>query len=279
MQKRTTTTILTLVTIASVIAALYFGVQNMKIKNIQKTKLKAEDAEVNFEQQKTVSSIDSLLMQGNYKKALSLSRDLKASGNMNIDPALNLRFKIAKDFIELSKRTSIAEAKKDNNKLLDSTKKLSGAIVNDTRTQLELKQAKLEIKKLKNRLTRTSASDYITFKTSKGTSLHYVGNVENGKANGYGIAILETGSRYEGQWKDNLRHGQGKFYWNDGEDYEGEYRNDMREGFGIYHWGNGEKYVGEWKNDRRNGEGEFYNKRGKLKTKGIWEDDELVEEN
>ncbi|MEL6306466.1 MAG: response regulator, partial [Bacteroidota bacterium] len=31
-----------------------------------------------------------------------------------------------------------------------------------------------------------------------------------------GVALLSTGSRYEGQWKNNQRHGQGTFYWPDG---------------------------------------------------------------
>ncbi|WP_218648146.1 MORN repeat-containing protein [Winogradskyella forsetii] len=279
MQNRKSTRVLIVIAIVSVAAAFYFGIQNFKINKAQSAKLEASDDKGNVEKEKTVARIDSLLLKGDYTKALNLSKELKTSKAINIQSELDLRIKIAKDFVELSKRNKKIEIKNVNKDSIHSTEKTSIMSEDNSRTTLELQKAKQEITKLRNQLSHTSANNYITFKTSKGTNLHYVGNVKNGKANGYGIAILDTGSRYEGQWKDNLRHGEGKFYWNDGEDYVGDYRNDMREGFGTYHWSNGEKYVGEWKNDRRNGKGEFYNKRGKLKTIGVWKDDELVEEN
>nr|WP_262895559.1 hypothetical protein [Galbibacter mesophilus] len=139
-----------------------------------------------------------------------------------------------------------------------------------------LEKNKLQLSRLKKQLREKSFGEYLTFKSKKGNRLFYVGKVENHKANGFGIAILDTGSRYEGEWKDNMRHGEGSFYWIDGERYEGEYKNDERSGMGVYYWPNGDKYVGEWKEDVRDGQGTFYNAEGEVYAKGIWKDDKLV---
>ena len=136
----------------------------------------------------------------------------------------------------------------------------------------------MQLKSIKQQMITKNFGEYITFKSSKGNRLHYVGQVKNKKANGYGIAILDSGSRYEGDWKDNKRHGEGVFYWIDGQHYEGSYVDDLRSGKGTYYWINGEKYVGQWENDMRNGSGTFYGKDGNILTKGVWENDELMSE-
>ena len=139
-----------------------------------------------------------------------------------------------------------------------------------------LEKANIQLRNLRNQLKEKVFGEYLTFKSAKGSLMHYVGQVKNGKANGYGIALLDTGSRYEGQWQNNQRHGEGKFYWSDNDYYEGNYEDGQRNGFGIYHWHNGDKYEGQWKNDKRNGKGDFYGKDGK-DVKGNWKDDKLVD--
>ena len=139
-----------------------------------------------------------------------------------------------------------------------------------------LEKAKVQLSRLKRLIASKENGEYLTFTTPKGTHLHYVGQVEKGKANGYGVAILATGSRYQGYWADNLKEGEGSFYWADGEYYVGQYQNDLRNGVGTYYWPNGEKYVGEWKDDKRYGEGAFYAKDGTLLAKGTWKNDKLI---
>ena len=139
-----------------------------------------------------------------------------------------------------------------------------------------LKKTNIQLENIKKQYTKKSFGQYLTFKSGKGTSIHYVGEVKNGKANGNGIALLSSGSRYEGNWKDNLWHGKGSFFWPDGDKYVGDYKENKRTGKGTYYWHNGDKYVGEWKNDKRDGEGTFYNNDGKIVI-GIWSLDELVE--
>ena len=141
-----------------------------------------------------------------------------------------------------------------------------------------LRKAELRVRNLERRLaTRTSDSNYLTFDTRKGNTVYYVGGVRRGKAYGRGVALLSTGSRYEGEWQNNRKHGTGEFFWPDGARYEGEYENDERSGRGTYHFPKGDMFVGEWRDDLRNGEGVFYDKSGKVVARGVWKDDELVE--
>jgi len=109
--------------------------------------------------------------------------------------------------------------------------------------------------------------------SSKGVPFQYVGMVKECKANGYGVAIYDSGSIYKGEWKDNLKHGYGVYTWKDGESYEGFYVENKREGLGTYRWKNGEYYQGYWENDMRHGDGTIFKKNGKIKVQGIFEKD------
>lgn len=140
--------------------------------------------------------------------------------------------------------------------------------------QLEDSRQALEI--LNVQLEATSRdTDVLELKSAKGASLTYVGKVKNGKANGFGVALYESGSTYEGEWKNDMRDGYGKFRWSDGEWYEGNYKEDKREGFGVYTWKNGERYEGAWVHDSRNGHGRVLKKSGELKKEGNWIDDDF----
>lgn len=132
---------------------------------------------------------------------------------------------------------------------------------------------KNELKSKANELKKQEKVKVISFAGVKGSTIHYMGEVENGKANGGGIGIWTTGSVYRGEWKDNLRHGKGAFEWADGERYEGDYIEGRREGDGVYYWPSGERYEGQWKNDRRTGSGILYDLDGNIRYDGMWKDD------
>ena len=221
---------------------------------------------------KDLKMVDSLILSQQYDKAAELSRELRTkSSNSSLKP-LELRYQLVNALVE--KENKIQEIQQSQSQ--DSIRVDESDEGKDS-TSVALREARKNIKQLQSKLEAKPTTEYLDFKTTRGTELHYVGAVKDGKANGYGIAILDSGSRYEGFWKDNMRHGMGEFLWDDGERYVGEYLNDMRHGTGTYYWGNGSKYVGEWKNDGRNGKGKFYNRRGKLKDSGVWKNDELVE--
>ncbi|MEM6525133.1 MAG: hypothetical protein AAF693_15120 [Bacteroidota bacterium] len=139
-----------------------------------------------------------------------------------------------------------------------------------------LDKALLRLEKVNNQLKERSFGEYLEFNSTKGNVIYYVGQVKRGKANGRGVGLFNTGSRYEGNWKNNLRNGEGTFFWPDGQYYVGDYVNDKRQGTGTYYWPNGDRFVGDWKNDHRNGQGTFYNREGKVIASGLWANDELI---
>ena len=262
--------------------ALYFFWQTQSIKKDFETyrEVNAQDSTDIFIEE--LKSIDSLLFEGNYDEAASLYEQ-KLN---NVPDTLKNWLTNRLDFLDQFKKykRQATAARNDAGKTeqdpanLPVEMPLEGARKMDS-ILFVLKKSRLKIQNLQRQLEQKAAGEYLTFRSSKGSKVHYVGQVKNNKAHGEGLALLETGSRYEGDWKENQRHGEGAFYWPDGEYYIGEYRNDKREGMGKYYWPNGEKYVGEWADDKRNGKGTFYNEEGEIVTSGIWQNDELVQEN
>ncbi len=221
--------------------------------------------------------VDSLLLSGAYEKALEISEQFHEDSLYISDPNFLIKNKMTQEILALNKKVEHYQILKSHNKSpeINFNTSASKDLTKDS-LAIALKASNTELENLKSQLGKNKSDETkLEFKTSKGTSLYYVGDVKNHKANGYGVAVLESGSRYEGFWKNNMRHGKGHFFWNDGQHYNGDYKKDKRNGFGIYYWENGDRYEGEWKDDKRNGKGKFYNKKGKLKAEGVWKNDKL----
>lgn len=267
-----------LLAIASVLAIYFFYKYQSTSSEFESFKIESKKAAQN-ETLASISSIDSLLFEGRYDEALRAYQRLNENSGSSAAEVLSPRMKFLRQLIKA----------RDSKATFVDTTKVSKSDSNEVRraTPLEIRQfdslnfalskAQLQIENLKNQLQQTSKGSYLTFTSSKGREMYYVGEVRNNKANGKGVALLKSGSRYEGDWVDNQRHGKGKFFWPDGEVYDGEYLNDKRHGLGTYLWPNGEKYYGQWANDQRSGKGVFYGKEGDIIAKGIWKNDELVE--
>ncbi len=273
MKKRTVLgVVLLLIAVAS---SLYLAYRNAQLEDELEEKTVGNVVSVDSAYTQEVKKIDSLLYAGDYQAAAEGYENI-GSVNQDTDLDLELRRKVASNFLALSKR---AQNSSTSPSLSTASSEDSNLDMRDADSlRFELEKANLRLGKVQSELRRRSFGQYLNFESSKGNQMHYVGQVKQGKANGEGIAILDTGSLYEGQWKDNMRHGQGKFFWSDGQYYVGNYENDKRSGEGTYFWSNGDKYVGEWENDKRNGYGKFYNKAKELIASGIWKEDELVEE-
>ena len=265
------------------IASFYF----LKHRQIRQRLDVIEKEQTAFQQQRALQEqllqIDSMLVAGeNYQEALqAYSTQLNAPIEDDF-MGIELRVALTKKLQQLHYQNAMYEHGNASEPLLDS---LAAANAEMTMAKQQvrmdsigfaLEKAKVQLARMKQQLGKSASGTYLTFSTSKGTTLHYVGAVKEGKANGYGVAILSSGSRYEGQWKDNHRHGEGNFYWPDGERYEGSFKNDKRSGNGTYYWPNGERFVGLWEDDARTGEGVFYGKKGDVVASGLWEGDELV---
>ncbi|MBW1296447.1 MORN repeat-containing protein [Aquimarina litoralis] len=223
--------------------------------------------------------IDSLLIKGKYASALKAYKQKMTVTEENVP--IKLRVQIAQRFLELSE-LNIVQDSSSLEEELESKIVTSTVAPNEIRKydslSFVLAKVKAQLNRMKKKQQKKSYGEYLTFTNRKKHKVHYVGQVKNEKASGYGIAFFDTGSRYEGEWKENLRHGEGAFYWTDGQSYVGQYLNDRRNGNGTYAWPNGEKYVGQWKDDQRNGKGIFYGKNNKVITEGVWENDKLVKE-
>lgn len=171
--------------------------------------------------------------------------------------------------------------------ITDSLSLLSDNILllneNITSADEELEWYKLRIQELNDSLHTVFATltdiqsvmEVIKITNAKGNYFWYLGQKNNGKAEGFGVALWPNGSTYKGYWKANQRHGMGTHIWQDGERYEGEFVEDRREGLGKYFWTNGEVYNGEWKDNKRNGQGLVSNANGKVLFEGIWVNDKL----
>ncbi|NDV14852.1 hypothetical protein GO009_02345 [Muricauda sp. TY007] len=227
-----------------------------------------------------LTEIDSLLLQGDYNTAIdsyNAAMNFKEENNRVIPLRIALAEKL---------RNTNTGVYAVQNSTVDEQDTLPASGWNEELAvrkydslSFSLKKTKVQLARLKKQLQQKSFGEYLTFKSKKGSQMHYIGQVKDGKAHGFGVALLDTGSRYEGEWQNNQRHGEGTFYWPDGEYYVGNYKNDKRSGFGSYHWPNGEKYTGEWEDDKRSGTGKFYDAEGDVVAGGEWNDDKLVEVN
>jgi hypothetical protein len=94
---------------------------------------------------------------------------------------------------------------------------------------------------------RRRGSGQLTF--GNGT---FEGQIENGKADGYGAWTHPDGTKYIGEWKEGKRNGEG-----------------------ISESSGGEKYLGDWTDDKRNGQGTLTKPDGTQQS-GVWKDDVFV---
>lgn len=264
------------------LACFYFFQTKSLKKQLQHEIAQQNELMVNNQERQELMQIDALVVdEENYTKALEAYQEKYREHDPNTELELKLRISLTEQLLRLRERPQPDTSAFSQQKTLDSLKAL--ALVAPKEIQqydslnFALEKTKVQLTRLRHQLKQRSLGEYLTFTNAKGSLVHYVGQVKNDKANGYGVAILSTGSRYEGEWKNNQRHGEGSFFWPDGEYYAGHYFNDRRSGEGTYHWPNGEKFVGLWKDDERTGEGAFYGKKGDVVASGVWQDDELVQ--
>jgi hypothetical protein len=108
-----------------------------------------------------------------------------------------------------------------------------------------------------------------------GVKWDYEGEMVNGMANEFGVAVAADRTRYEGQYKDDKKHGYGKMLFLsapfEDDRYEGEYQDDKRNGQGKYFYSSGNHYEGEFRDDKRNGQGKYFFANGD-RAEGEWRD-------
>lgn len=138
------------------------------------------------------------------------------------------------------------------------------------------------LKKCENKEFRDNCIDLEKF--PDGTT--YYGEFSNNIREGYGIAIFNDESRYEGIFKNGWRfsgtqkyknggtytgsfkngaiHGYGKYLFPDGTLYEGEFQNGNYSGKATIKYASGDIYIGDLKDLKFDGEGEYSSKNGQI---------------
>jgi len=87
----------------------------------------------------------------------------------------------------------------------------------------------------------------------------YIGELTDGKRNGYGILLYANGNRYLGEFEDNHFCGEGIFYFKNGDLFQGVFSQSLLNGLGRYKSKDGYEYYGYWLNGSKNGWGRMRN--------------------
>ncbi|WP_052444832.1 MORN repeat-containing protein [Flammeovirga sp. OC4] len=176
------------------------------------------------------------------------------------------------------KEIHIKNLKKNQEYLYDSIKfyKKNNQVLAKRKGDLEenIEHNQKEIKNLKKELIlKEKEINRLEIVNHDGAEIKYIGEVLDGKANGFGYAVFEKKGFYEGYWENNSRNGQGQYTWENGDRYEGNFKNGTREGFGVYYFESGERYEGFWSGNLREGFGVIFDKEDKKIFEGIWKKD------
>ena len=229
MNKHKTAIILIVVLIGS--ASYHFHQKNAM--NELKTKLENVESNINqrieseLEIEKKKNSIIDLVLSNNYQEAIALIDSLNKNDSSVILTKLKSnvltfveQFKeqkgltqqnrllygqieqfseslLVKDDSVTSLAVNVELLQKQLNALSDSYNKVE----NDLRSQIREEQEKYE--------KALSSRSVLRFRTTGNKDIVYFGETQDGKANGYGIALWTDGSTYEGFWQNNMRNGTG----------------------------------------------------------------------
>jgi hypothetical protein len=109
------------------------------------------------------------------------------------------------------------------------------------------------------------------------TGSRYEGDWRNDLQNGRGLMVFGDGTRYEGDFVDGHLTGRGRYdYVAIGEHYEGEVADGRPHGRGTYTWKSGDRYEGDWRQGRKHGQGRYSWTDGSY-WEGEYQDDERTE--
>ena len=85
----------------------------------------------------------------------------------------------------------------------------------------------------------------------------YIGQIKNGKKNGYGTLKVPNYCTYHGYFNDDKYEGHGAIEYNDGWEHVGKFKNGKAEGYGIVYHSDGREYSGNFCNHQLEGDGYF----------------------
>ena len=92
-------------------------------------------------------------------------------------------------------------------------------------------------------------------KYKSGNAIRYVGSFLNGMYNGKGTMFFKEGAFLTGEWKNGKLNGKGSFLTETGILYIGEFVNGVKQGKGILFYKDNGMIMGNFSNDKLNGRG------------------------
>jgi len=238
-----------------------------------------------------LAAADSLLLAGEIDQARAAYTRLRQQPGQELNQLVQRRMRQVDRWQQMKRQLdqyagqgpdrALAEQVQAQRQQLDSLRAQADAAqrrqthqVDSMRFALEKAQMRNEV--LEQQVATLADERYLTFANEQGETVHYVGEVKDQQAHGWGVGLSESGIRYEGEWQANRHHGQGTLHWPDQEYYQGHFRAGERHGSGSYHWPDGKMFAGTWRADQRNGPGVFYDAEGNIMAQGIWRNNELV---
>lgn len=140
-------------------------------------------------------------------------------------------------------------------------------IVNEFKAQVADFKKKEAERKAKEEAERIVTMAFTAKQGAKGT---YTGHVKDGKPEGKGSVVFESGGVYEGDFHNGWRHGKGYDKSSNGDIYEGDFSEDTRTGKGKLTKPDGRVWEGEFLNGKSHGKTKCYYTNGDT-SEGIWE--------
>ena len=116
----------------------------------------------------------------------------------------------------------------------------------------------------------------ISEKLEGGGSFVYVGDISDGKPNGWGTWFDSTGAVVRGEFKNGRVHGQADNAYSDGIRRIGQFSEHKQNGDGLLLYRTGDVYKGKFQGDLPSGSGARYRPDGSLMSRGTYEKNELV---
>ncbi|TVQ25527.1 MAG: hypothetical protein EA382_06810 [Spirochaetaceae bacterium] len=117
---------------------------------------------------------------------------------------------------------------------------------------------------MKTKLLLISTLFLVLFAACQSPQRKAVGCISGDCTNGYGVFILENGSRYEGEFLEGIRTGQGKLIWADGREYTGEFMDNQPHGSGVLIQPDGSRYEGDFREGKLSGNGTLWFSDGRI---------------
>lgn len=113
-------------------------------------------------------------------------------------------------------------------------------------------------------------------KVSDGKGKTYLGEWQNGRAEGQGTLTFADGTMYVGQFRDGHFEGEGIQTMVDGGRYVGHFHDNKFDGQGTITMEDGIKFVGQFQEDQFTGRGVSYSPDGTILAQGVFQNYKLI---